>query len=347
MIKLVNPSAEYAEDIMKLRQEFLDENPEEDIHGAGNLRECSNAEEWIRYVENMRKRETCPENLVDSDIYLAVRTESGRIVGITELRHHIDHPVLSTWGGHIGYCVRPTERRKGYAHIILSLVLDACRGYGIHEVLLTCSEDNLASERTICGGGGIYEKTVWAEPLKMNMKRFWINVGENSKSVRNIIFLDIDGVLNSNFWNETHQREISDGTLIDEKKIKLLAQLVGSTNAEIILHSGWRFWYGENGKPLREEAQRLSDLLEKEGLKITGVTPDLTTEEIRRTKKFSLVKAKEILLWVESHADIGGWVVLDDLDLHSAVISEHQVKTDQAVGLTPEDVQKAEKILLL
>lgn len=42
----------------------------------------------------------------------------------------------------------------------------------------------------------------------------------------NVLFLDIDGVLNSNFWNESHQTDISDGTLIDEKKIKLLARLV-------------------------------------------------------------------------------------------------------------------------
>ena len=42
----------------------------------------------------------------------------------------------------------------------------------------------------------------------------------------NVLFLDIDGVLNSNFWNESHQAEISDGTLIDEEKIKLIARLV-------------------------------------------------------------------------------------------------------------------------
>lgn len=46
--------------------------------------------------------------------------------------------------------------------------------------------------------------------------------------MRNIIFLDIDGVLNSNFWNKSHQREISDGSLIDVEKIKLLAELVRS-----------------------------------------------------------------------------------------------------------------------
>lgn len=163
--------------------------------------------------------------------------------------------------------------------------------------------------------------------------------------MRNVLFLDIDGVLNSNFWNDTHQREISDGVLVDEEKVRLLAGLVRSTNAEIILHSGWRFWYDGDGVPLREEARNLSKLLAKEGLKITGVTPDLTTEEIRRTRKFSLVKAEEILLWVSLHEDIGGWVVLDDLDLHNAEISKHQVKTDQTVGLTVEDVHRAEKLL--
>lgn len=176
MIKLIRPTLEYGDAIMELRREFLEEDPDEDIHGAGNLRECGNAEEWIQYVEKMRQRETCPEDLVDSDIYLAQREEDKRIVGIAELRHHIDHPVLRLWGGHIGYCVRPLERRKGYAGIILSQVLEICKMYGINEVLLTCREDNLASERTIRGGGGIYEKTVWAEPLKANMKRFWIRL---------------------------------------------------------------------------------------------------------------------------------------------------------------------------
>lgn len=164
--------------------------------------------------------------------------------------------------------------------------------------------------------------------------------------MRNIIFLDIDGVLNSNFWNKSHQREISDGSLIDVEKIKLLAELVRSTNAEIILHSGWRFWYDSDMKPLRVEAQNLSELLAKEGLKIADVTPNLTTEEIRRTRKFSLIKAEEILLWVASHENINSWVVLEDLDLHNAIIEEHQVRIDQMVGLTPENVQEAERILL-
>ena len=76
----------------------------------------------------------------------------------------------------IGYCIRPSERRKGYARAVLTKALEIYKARGIHEVLLTCGKDNLASERTIRGGGGVYEKTVWAEPLKMNMKRFWVRI---------------------------------------------------------------------------------------------------------------------------------------------------------------------------
>lgn len=161
-----------------------------------------------------------------------------------------------------------------------------------------------------------------------------------------IVFLDIDGVLNSNFWNDNHQKEISDGTLIDKEKIRILEPLIKRANANIILHSGWRFWFDSELKPLRIEAQRLIELLAEEELTISGVTPDLTTEEIRATKKFSLVKADEILLWLKLHNDVTGWVVLDDLDLHNCHVEQHQVKTNPKIGLTVENIKLAEEILL-
>ncbi|MDE5937673.1 MAG: hypothetical protein K2H37_01145 [Lachnospiraceae bacterium] len=161
-----------------------------------------------------------------------------------------------------------------------------------------------------------------------------------------VLFLDIDGVLNSNFWNDRHQTEISDGTLIDEEKIKLLALLVKETKAKIILHSGWRFWFDAELKPLCTKANKLVRQLERENLYISGVTPDLTTEEIRKTRKFSLVKADEILLWIKLHNNVTEWVVLDDLDLHNDQIRQHQVKTDPTIGLTLANVKQAVKILL-
>lgn len=71
-----------------------------------------------------------------------------------------------------------------------------------------------------------------------------------------VIFLDIDGVLNSGFWNQRHQKEISEGKLVDGEKDKLLSQLVKRTKAGLVLHSGWRFWRiltctGKNSKAIR------------------------------------------------------------------------------------------------
>ena len=163
--------------------------------------------------------------------------------------------------------------------------------------------------------------------------------------MRRVVFLDIDGVLNSNFWNENHQREISDGTFIDESKVKLLCKLIKDTDAQIILHSGWKYWFDSDLKPLRREAQNLRGLLEKEGLTIADVTPDHAADEVKKSKKFSLVKAGEILAWLGQHKDVDSWVVLDDLDLHSVEIEMHQVKTDRRIGLTIEDVEKAKRML--
>ena len=160
-----------------------------------------------------------------------------------------------------------------------------------------------------------------------------------------VIFLDIDGVLNSNFWNEDHQREISDGKYIDIEKVKLLSELVKKSGASIILHSGWRFWFDEDAQPTRSEAKYLTELLKSEGMIVAGMTPDLTTEEIRKAKRFSAVKADEILTWLKDHPETENWVVLDDLELNNEKIASFQVMTDAEQGLTEEDVERALKIL--
>ena len=161
-----------------------------------------------------------------------------------------------------------------------------------------------------------------------------------------VLFLDIDGVLNSEAWNADHQMEIAQGILIDRRKVQLLSRLVHDTQAQIILHSGWRMWFDANLRPLRREAETLVQLFAEAGLSLAGVTPDLTTEEIRRNKQFSKVKADEILAWLSRHEHVQAWVVLDDLDLHNERISAHQVRTNPVVGLTQKDVENAYRILV-
>lgn len=156
-----------------------------------------------------------------------------------------------------------------------------------------------------------------------------------------VLFLDIDGVLNSNSQIKIHQMEISNKVLIDEKKVDLLLKIVNITNAKIVLHSGWKYWFDNHMKPLKHEAIELITIFDKYGLKIYDKTPDWATDEIKRSKKFSLVKASEILSWLEDHREVTSYVVLDDLDLHNDIISHNQVKTDSKIGLSEENVIQA------
>lgn len=160
-----------------------------------------------------------------------------------------------------------------------------------------------------------------------------------------IIFLDIDGVLNSDKWNYEHKEKIKEGILVDVEKIYLLGQLVKNTNAEIVLHSGWRFWFDTEMRPLRKEANIFLKLLKNENISIKDCTPDLTTKEIRATQKFSLVKADEILKWLSEHIDVKNWIVLDDLDLNNIEIAKHQIRTNKSNGLTTKDIIRAQKLL--
>ena len=173
-IKLIEPTLEYAEDIWEFRQEIMDSDDKDKFAGCGNLEDCSSAEEWINTVKIWSNRETCPEDRVPSNVYIAVRLSDDRIVGIIDLRHHINHPILSAWGGHIGYYVRPNERQKGYAEEMLRQDLLHCHSLGIEKVLVTCDVDNHASERTIVANGGIFEKEI--EVDGEIIKRFWITM---------------------------------------------------------------------------------------------------------------------------------------------------------------------------
>ena len=173
-IKLIEPTIEYEKDVWDFRQEILDSDDKDKFAGCGTLERCTSANEWIENCKSRSNKDTCPSDKVPSNVFIAVRISDNRIVGIIDLRHHIDHPILSTWGGHIGYYVRPTERRKGYGKEMLRLNLLNAQKLGIKKVLITCNKDNLASEKTIVANGGIFESLITVEDEIM--KRYWITV---------------------------------------------------------------------------------------------------------------------------------------------------------------------------
>ena len=89
--------------------------------------------------------------------------------------------MLAAYGGHIGYSVRPSERRKGYAARMLREVLPFCRQLGLSRVLITCTPDNEASRRVILSAGGVYESTVFEADRNRELERYWIDLTPQTK----------------------------------------------------------------------------------------------------------------------------------------------------------------------
>lgn len=177
-IKLIFPTYEYADDIWAFRQEVIEEDDGDDNQFAGcfGLGESQAAEEWIDSCMERKNDDWGREHkMVPSHSFLAIRESDNKIVGIIDLRHHINHPVLGTWGGQVGYTVRPSERKKGYAKEILRQNLIKAREMGLDKLLITCDESNVASEKTIVANGGVFESLIDSGDGELK-KRYWITL---------------------------------------------------------------------------------------------------------------------------------------------------------------------------
>ena len=170
---LVKPDMTMAEEIMDYKREFIEAGSSMD--GTGGLRKCETAQEWIEFNERMENPETVPSHFVPATQYVYLRKSDNRIVGMIQIRHELNE-YLHNFGGHIGYSVRPSERRKGYAGKMLAEFLPVCRRMGLGRVLVTCMTGNVASRRTIMKNGGVYENTVFEPDLKVNLERYWIKL---------------------------------------------------------------------------------------------------------------------------------------------------------------------------
>lgn len=88
-------------------------------------------------------------------------------LGRLAIRHRLTPALLET-GGHIGYDVRPSARRRGYATAMLRTALPVARGLGIDPALVTCDTGNVASRKVIEANGGVLEDE------RQGKLRFWV-----------------------------------------------------------------------------------------------------------------------------------------------------------------------------
>ena len=149
---LVRPTLDMEQAALDYQTEHLSHG-ETVLHGSA-LMDALPYPEWVRRTQENTHPDTVHGDWVKADTFFVVRQADGKTVGMVDIRHSLDTPFLAKVGGHIGYGVRPSERRKGYAAAILGLALDHARELGLSRVMLSCYRDNEGSRRTIlkCGG---------------------------------------------------------------------------------------------------------------------------------------------------------------------------------------------------
>lgn len=166
-MKLIFPTIEMKQAALAYRQEHFDLGVTE-IHGDASLDEAETYEEWLERIEADLTRDD--GRLVPATVYFAV--VDGEIVGTLQIRHKLND-ALRHDGGHIGYGVRPSQRKKGYATQMLALALEKCRELGIDKALVTCSKDNIGSAKTIINNGGVLDSE-YADTNGNLSQRYWI-----------------------------------------------------------------------------------------------------------------------------------------------------------------------------
>jgi predicted acetyltransferase len=131
--------------------------------------EAADPVEFCRMVDAIQRvadpKTVLPPDLVHETVLWFV--DGDEWLGRLSIRHTLNAALLEL-GGHIGYVVRPSARRKGYATQMLTQSLPFAAGLGIDPALVTCDNDNDASRKVIQAAGGELEDE------RHGKLRFWV-----------------------------------------------------------------------------------------------------------------------------------------------------------------------------
>lgn len=167
-MKLTLPNLRYEATWHKMIQELEDEKRQGFWNWNGRP---TNLEAYIEKTKRQAKGENFWDAEVPATTYWLI--DKGELVGHVNIRHELSER-LKRIGGHIGYTIRPSQRKKGYGMKILELALVKAKAIGLKKALVTCDELNVASRKIIERHGGEYQDTNEVE--EHMVRRYWISL---------------------------------------------------------------------------------------------------------------------------------------------------------------------------
>ena len=129
--------------------------------------------ETVVGFDKQSRGESLPDGWVPGTTRFLIHKD--RILGLFNLRHRLTEN-LRQFGGHVGYSVRPSERRKGYGTALLDAAKDLAQELALERLLVTCDPDNVASVGVIDRCGGVFEDRITYEPVGHDVCRYWISL---------------------------------------------------------------------------------------------------------------------------------------------------------------------------
>ncbi len=164
--------------------------------------------------------------------------------------------------------------------------------------------------------------------------------------MKKIVFLDIDGVLNTRDW---HSRMTKDtprdefGWVFDPVAVENLAHIINETGANIVVSSSWKYLGMTKLKEMWDIRNLPGDLLD--------ITPNTISDEILLNAnldeiELGVCRGNEIKEWLSKHkGEVSNYVIIDDFDDLLPEQMCHAVITNTLIGITESDAEKAIKIL--
>lgn len=159
--------------VKEYRSEFLENG--DSMDGCSNLRRFENMVDWYDWICKAEHPDTCPVDWVPDTQLLSIRKSDGKLVGMLDIRHELNEACLNLFGN-IGYSIRCSERRRGYATEQLRLAKELCKSMSMQKILVSCHKENTGSAKTIQKNGGILENEVTDQRNGEILQRYWITL---------------------------------------------------------------------------------------------------------------------------------------------------------------------------
>ena len=146
-----------------------------------NLHDKDDFAQWVQLLNNLEDPEyQAPEGFVSQSTLWVCSGD--QYLGAVSLRHALINDYLETVGGHVGYGIRPSARRKGLAKLALAGAVELATNRGLQKLLITCNDSNTGSYKTIESCGGLLEHVLPRQQVQESfgsqdaVRRYWIQL---------------------------------------------------------------------------------------------------------------------------------------------------------------------------